>query len=187
LRPRRSIDRPAPGPGQVLLRIAACGLNFADLLMMKGTYQDTPDLPFTPGMEVAGVVEAHGAGVSAPAIGTRVAVFAGSGGLAEFGVFDAARCVPIPDAMPFEEAAGLPDRLRHEPPCVDPPRTAAREGERLLVLGAAGGVGLTAVELGAAMGAEVIAVARGADKLEVRARRGRITFWTRGMWTSARR
>jgi NADPH2:quinone reductase len=162
----KEVEKPAPGPGQVLLRIAACGLNFADLLMMKGTYQDTPDLPFTPGMEVAGVVEAHGAGVSAPAIGTRVAIFAGSGGLAEFGVFDAARCVPIPDAMPFEEAAGFLIAYGTSHLALTR-RARLQEGERLLVLGAAGGVGLTAVELGAAMGAEVIAVARGADKLEV--------------------
>ena len=160
------IPTPTPGPGQVLIRIAACGLNFADMLMAKGTYQDTPALPFTLGMEIAGVVEAQGEGVTGPAIGTRVAVFAGAGGLAEAGVFDAERCVPIPDAMPFEEAAGfivaygtshlaLTDRAR------------LAQGERLLVLGAAGGVGLTAVELGAAMGAEVIAVARGAEKLAV--------------------
>ena len=157
---------PSPGPGQVLVRIAACGLNFADLLMLKGTYQETPALPFTPGLEIAGTVEALGAGVTAPLPGTRVAVFAGAGGLAEKGVFAAGRCVPIPDAMPFDQAAGflvaygtshlaLTDRAR------------LQAGERLLVLGAAGGVGLTAVELGAAMGAEVIAVARGADKLAV--------------------
>ncbi len=162
----QKIETPAPGPGQVLIRIAACGLNFADLLMAKGTYQDTPARPFTLGMEIAGVVEAQGAGVTSPGIGARVAVFEGSGGLAEAGVFDAARCVPIPDEMPFEVAAGfivaygtshlaLTDRARLVP------------GERLLVLGAAGGVGLTAVELGAAMGAEVIAVARGAEKLAV--------------------
>ena len=89
----KDIERPAPDRGQVLLRIAACGLNFADLLMMKGTYQETPDPPFTLGMEVAGVVEALGEGVTSPAVGTRVAVFAGSGGLADYGVFDAARCV----------------------------------------------------------------------------------------------
>ncbi|MBF9045165.1 zinc-binding dehydrogenase [Rhodobacterales bacterium HKCCE4037] len=161
-----SLDEPAPGPGQVKVRIKACGLNFADLLMAKGTYQETPPLPFTLGLEIAGVVEALGEGVTAPAVGTRVAVFAGSGGLAEAGVFDASRCVEIPDEMPFDVAAGflvaygtshlaLTDRARLQP------------GERLLVLGAAGGVGLTAVELGAAMGAEVIAVARGADKLAV--------------------
>jgi hypothetical protein len=104
-------------------------------------------------------------GVTRPAIGTRVAVFAGAGGLAEYGVFDAARCVPIPDAMPFRGGSGLPHRLWDKPPRIDPP-ARLQQGERLLVLGAGGGVGLTAVELGAAMGAEVIAVARGADKLE---------------------
>jgi NADPH2:quinone reductase len=160
------IDQPEPGPGQIRVKIAACGLNFADLLMIKGQYQDTPPPPFTLGMEVSGVVDALGEGVASPALGTRVAVFAGQGGLAEYGVFDAARAVTIPDAMPFEEAAGFLVAygtshlaLMH--------RAALQPGERLLVLGAAGGVGLTAVELGAVMGAEVIAVARGAEKLAV--------------------
>ncbi|MCR9069261.1 MAG: NADPH:quinone oxidoreductase family protein [Rhodobacteraceae bacterium] len=165
------IATPDPGPGEVAIKIAACGLNFADLLMIEGTYQDTPAPPFTLGMEVAGVVTALGEGVTAPAVGTRVAVFGGQGGLAEQGVFDAARCVTIPDAMPFETAAGFLVAygtshlaLTH--------RARLNAGERLLVLGAAGGVGLTAVELGAAMGAEVIAVARGADKLAVAQKAG---------------
>jgi len=160
------IARPEPGPGQIRVRIAACGLNFADLLMIKGAYQDTPAPPFTLGMEVSGVVDALGEGVTLPALGSRVAVFSGQGGLAEHGVFEAARAVPIPDAMPFEAAAGFLVAygtshlaLTH--------RADLQPGERLLVLGAAGGVGLTAVELGAVMGAEVIAVARGADKLAV--------------------
>jgi NADPH2:quinone reductase len=161
----RDMDRPTPGPGEVLLRIAACGLNFADLLMMKGTYQDTPEPPFTLGMEVAGTVEAHGEGVTSPVIGARVAVFAGAGGLAEYGVFDAARCVPIPGAMPFQEAAGFLIAYGTSHLALTR-RARLQQGERLLVLGAGGGVGLTAVELGATMGAEVIAVARGADKLE---------------------
>lgn len=159
-------QRPEPGPGQILVRIAACGLNFADLLMIKGQYQDTPTPPFTLGMEVAGTVEALGEDVSTLAIGDRIAVFAGHGGLADYGVFDAARAVILPDAMPFDQAAGFLVAygtshlaLTH--------RAALKTGERLLVLGAAGGVGLTAVELGAGMGAEVIAVARGADKLAV--------------------
>ena len=75
--------------------------------MIDGKYQDTPEPPFTLGMEIAGSWEGHGEGVAGPAIGTRVAVFAGSGGLAEYGVFDAARCVPIPVTMSFEEAAGF--------------------------------------------------------------------------------
>jgi len=160
------IPRPEHSAGEILVSIAACGLNFADLLMVNGQYQDTPQAPFTLGMEVAGTVEAVGEGVNSPAPGTRVAVFAGQGGLAEYGVFDAARAVPIPDSMPFEEAAGFLVAygtshlaLTH--------RAALQPGERLLVLGAAGGVGLTAVELGAGMGAEVIAVARGPEKLAV--------------------
>lgn len=162
----QEIDPPTPAEGEALVRIAACGLNFADLLMMEGRYQDTPEPPFTMGMEIAGTVEALGPDTDGPAPGTRVAVFAGQGGLAEAGVFPVDRITPIPDAMPLAEAAGflvaygtshlaLVHRARLQP------------GERLLVLGAAGGVGLTAVEIGARMGAEVIACARGAAKLQV--------------------
>ncbi|GIT90772.1 NADPH:quinone oxidoreductase [Jannaschia pagri] len=162
----KDLTVPSPGPGQVQIQIEACGLNFADLLMVKGTYQDTPEAPFTPGLEVCGKVIAQGDGVSAPAIGQRVAVFGGQGGLAEIGCFPADRCVAVPDSMPSTVAAGfivaygtshvaLAHKARLQP------------GERLLVLGAAGGVGLTAVELGANMGAEVIAVARGPEKLQI--------------------
>jgi NADPH:quinone reductase len=158
-------DRPGPAPGEVLIRVAACGLNFADLLMIKGTYQDMPPTPFTLGMEIAGVVEAQGEGVTTPAVGTRVAVFAGHGGLAEYAAVAAGRCVPLPDAMPFADAAGFLIAYGTSHLALTR-RARLAAGERLLVLGAGGGVGLTAVELGAAMGAEVIAVARGADKLE---------------------
>lgn len=160
------IAQPTPAKGEVLLKIAACGLNFADLLMAKGTYQDTPMPPFSLGMEVCGTVVAIGDGVTTPQIGTRVAVFGGSGGLADFGTFPAANCLPVPQNMPAKVAAGfyvaygtshlaLTDRAR------------LQKGETLLVLGAAGGVGLTAVEIGKALGAKVIAVARGEDKLAV--------------------
>ncbi|SPJ23835.1 NADPH:quinone oxidoreductase family protein [Palleronia abyssalis] len=160
------IAMPDPGDGQVLIRIAACGLNFADMLMARGTYQDTPPLPFTLGMELAGTVARLGDGVTGLSVGQRVAVNAGHGGLAEAGVFPAAAAQPIPDAMPFEDAAafmvaygtshlGLVRRAR------------LKRGERMVVLGAAGGVGLTAVEVGAALGAEIVAVARGAAKLEI--------------------
>jgi len=98
---------PAPAKGEVLIDVAACGLNFADLLMAKGTYQDTPEPPFTLGMEVCGTVSAQGEGVTSPAIGQRVAVFGGDGGLAEQGVFPAALCYPVPDTMPAEIAAGF--------------------------------------------------------------------------------
>jgi NADPH2:quinone reductase len=160
-----------PGPGQIRVRIAACGLNFADLLMIDGTYQETPDPPFTLGMELSGVVEETGPGVTDLAPGRRVAVFSGQGGLAEAGVFEAARAVPIPDSMPHEVAAGFLVAYGTSHLALTR-RAALARGERLLVIGAAGGVGLTAVELGAAMGAEVIAVARGARKLDVARRAG---------------
>ncbi len=165
------IPAPLPAPGEVRLRIHACGLNFADLLMIEGRYQERPDPPFTLGMELAGTVEALGAGVTAPAIGTRVAVFAGRGGLAEQGCFRADSCLTLPDAMSFTDAAAFQIAygtshlaLAH--------RARLQPGETLLVLGAAGGVGLTAIEIGKLMGARVIAVARGADKLAVAQKAG---------------
>lgn len=157
---------PIPEKGQVLVRIAACGLNFADLLIAKGTYQDLPPLPATLGLEAAGTIEALGEGVEGLVEGQRVAVNAGHGGLADYGAFDASVVVPIPDEMDFATAAGF--TIAYGTSHMGLVRRARlRQGERLVVLGAAGGVGLTAVEIGAALGAEVIAVARGADKLDV--------------------
>lgn len=158
------IAPPEPGRGEVRVRIAACGLNFADLLMMRGEYQERPPLPLTLGMELAGTVEAVGPDTTGPAPGTRIAVFAGQGGLAEQGCFAAERCLPLPDAMPFEHAAAFQIAYGTSHLALDH-RARLAPGERLAVLGAAGGVGLTAVEIGKRMGAEVIAVARGADKL----------------------
>lgn len=158
--------KPAPQKDEVLIRIHACALNFADLLMVKGTYQEKPALPFSPGMEVAGEVVALGDGVTEPAIGTRVAVFGGHGGLAEFGTFPAALCVTLPDTMDFKTAAAFQVAYSTSHVALDY-RAKLKRGETLLVLGAAGGVGLTAVELGKLMGATVIACARGADKLAV--------------------
>ncbi|MCG6558693.1 NADPH:quinone oxidoreductase family protein [Ruegeria sp. 1NDH52C] len=155
-----------PGPGQVRIDIRACGLNFADLLMQKGTYQDTPTAPFTLGMEVAGTVNALGAGVSHLKIGDRIALYTGQGGLAEQGVFDADRALPLPDAMSFEHAAAFQIAYGTSHMALDH-RARLQPGETLLVTGAAGGVGLTAVEIGKLMGARVIAQARGADKLEI--------------------
>ena len=160
------IPIPTPGEGQVRVAIRACGLNFADLLMQKGTYQETPEAPFTLGMEVAGIIDGIGNNVSNVKPGDRVAVFSGQGGLAEFGVFDADRLLPLPDSLSFEDAAAMQIAygtghvaLHH--------RARLQPGETLLVTGAAGGVGLTAVELGKLMGATVIAQARGAEKLAV--------------------
>jgi len=157
---------PEPATGQIRVKIAACGLNFADLLMQKGTYQDTPELPFTLGMEVAGILDAVGPDTDAPAIGSRVAVFGGQGGLAEYGCFEVDRCIEIPTSMPFPDAAALQIAYGTSHVALDY-RARLQKGETLLVLGAAGGVGLTAVELGKLMGARVIAVARGTDKCEI--------------------
>ena len=160
------VETPAPAKGEVLLEIEACGLNFADLLMAKGTYQDTPAPPFALGMEVCGTVLAQGDGVTWPAIGTRVAVFGGKGGLAEQGVFPADLCIAVPDAMTAAQAAGF--QVAYGTSHLALTRRAdLKAGETLLVLGAAGGVGLTAVEIGKAIGATVIAVARGAEKLAI--------------------
>lgn len=160
------IDPPEPAAGEVLLKISACGLNFADLLMANGTYQETPDAPFTLGMEVCGRVEAHGPGVSEPPVGTRVAVFGGQGGLAEYGVFPAALCRPVPESMSDTEAAGFQVAYGTSHLALTR-RARLQAGETLVVLGAAGGVGLTAVEIGHAMGARVIAVARGPEKCAI--------------------
>lgn len=160
------IAEPVAKSGEILLSIDACGLNFADLLMAKGTYQDTPDAPFTLGMEVCGTVLAHGPDVSMPEIGTRVAVFGGQGGLAERGCFPADLCIPVPDEMPAQVAAGFMVAYGTSHLALTR-RAGLTPKDTLLVLGAAGGVGLTAVEIGKALGATVIAVARGEEKLAV--------------------
>lgn len=158
-----SKDVTDPGPGEVMVRLHAAALNFADLLMAEGRYQDTPPFPFVAGIEGAGVVEAAGPGV-ALGVGTRVAV-AAQGTLADRGVFPAEACVPIPDGMRWRDAAGFQVAYGTSHLALTGP-ARLRAGETLAVLGAGGGVGLTAVEIGAVLGARVIAVARGADKLE---------------------
>ncbi len=160
------IPKPDPCVGEIRIKINACALNFADFLSMNGTYQDTPDTPFVLGMEVAGVVDAVGPDTEAPLIGTRVLVFSGSGGLAEYGCFPADRAVPLPDQMSFEHAAAFPIAYGTSHVALHY-RARLQPGENLLVLGAAGGVGLTAVEIGKVLGANVIACARGTKKLDV--------------------
>lgn len=152
----------APASDEILVRIHAAALNFADLLMIEGKYQDTPPFPFTPGLEGAGeVIEAGSA--SGFAVGDRVAIYQ-QGTIAEAGLFKAAHCCAIPDAMSFDDAAAFQIAYGTSHLALTA-RADLRPGETLVVLGAAGGVGLTAVEIGAALGARVIAVARGADKL----------------------
>ena len=161
-----SVDFTPPSSGQIGVAIYACGLNFADLLLLKGQYQDTPPLPFVPGLELAGVVTAVGSDVEGFSIGDRVAVFSGQGGLADYGCFDAARAVKIPDAMSFADAAAF--QITYGTGLVALEHCARLQpGETLLVTGAAGGVGLTAVEIGKRLGARVIAHARGPEKLAI--------------------
>lgn len=167
----RDIAVPQPAEGEVLVRVHTCGLNFGDTLIVKGTYQEKPPLPATVGMEMCGTIEALGAGVTHLAVGQRVAAYAGFGGLAEYAALPASICVPVPDAMPAVDAAAFLIAYGTSHVGLDY-KAGLRPGERLLVLGASGGVGLTAVELGKLMGAEVIAVARGADKLAVAAAAG---------------
>jgi NADPH2:quinone reductase len=154
-----------PGPGELLVEIAAAGCNFADLLALKGQYQDRQEYPFVMGMEGAGIVRAAGANVSRETIGQRVLVVS-RGSFAERMLAPAERAFALPDGMGFEVAAGFAiaygtahGALHWE--------ARLQPGERLLVLGAAGGVGLTAIEVGKAMGADVIACAGGAEKLAI--------------------
>ncbi len=160
------IASPEPGKGQVVIAVKACGVNFPDTLIIEGKYQFKPDLPFAPGSDVAGVVTKVGEGVSRTKVGDRVFGVLGWGGFAEEVIGDENRLIPIPDSLNFTTAAAiamtyatsyyaLKDRAKIQP------------GETLLVLGAAGGVGLAAVELGKLMGAKVIAAASTDEKLAV--------------------
>ncbi len=165
------IDRPDPAPDEIRLKIEACGLNFGDLLMIKGTYQERPALPFTLGMEPAGVVDAVGEDVTNLKPGDRVAVYHGHGGLAEYGCFPAANCNLLPDNMTTTIGAGFLVAYGTSHLALEH-RARLKAGETLLVLGAAGGIGLTAIEIGKRMGATVIACARGQDKLKIAASAG---------------
>ncbi len=157
---------PSPPSGEVLVKVSAVGLNFADLLMIDGTYQDTPPVPFVPGMEFAGVVQELGDGVRDLHVGQRVTAFAGHGALAAHVVVSAATARPLPDTMDDVTAAGF--QVAYGTSHLALTRRARLcRGKTLVVLGAAGGVGLTAVEIGRHLGARVVAVARGADRLAV--------------------
>jgi len=166
-------DLPSPEarPGHAVISVKACGVNYPDVLIIEDKYQFKPARPFAPGGEVSGVVKALGEGVSHLKVGQRVLGNTGWGGMAEEMALEAARLIPIPDAMPFDTAAafimtygtsyyGLKDRGHLKP------------GETLLVLGAAGGVGLAAVELGKAMGAKVIAAASSQEKVALAIKHG---------------
>ena len=159
------VPDPVAGPGQALVRIRACGINFADSIMAAGKYQNQPALPFIPGSEIAGDIVALGEGVGGFAVGDRVMGLTG-GGYAELAAVNVDRLTKLPGGLGYEQAASFAVTygtshvaLAH--------RARLQPGETLLVHGAAGGVGLTAVELGKIMGARVIATAGGPDKLEI--------------------
>lgn len=155
-----------PGKGQVVISVKACGVNFPDTLIIQGKYQLKPDMPFTPGSEIAGIVKEVGEGVEHVQVGEHVIAFTGVGGFAEEVAADAAKLIKMPSGMDFATAAAftLVYGTSHH---ALKDRAQLKSGETLLVLGAAGGVGLAAVELGKVMGAHVIAAASSAEKLAV--------------------
>jgi NADPH2:quinone reductase len=162
---------PIPADGEVLIAVRAAGINYADAIMIAGHYQTKPPLPFSPGLEAAGIVAVCGDGVTRFRPGDRVMAILAHGGLAELAAAPEAETFAIPDRMSFEEAGAFPIAYISSHVAL---RWQARlePGETLLVLGAAGGVGLTAVEIGKAMGARVIAAASTAEKLAVARERG---------------
>jgi NADPH2:quinone reductase len=160
------LPSPKAGPGEVVVTVKAASVNFPDVLIIQNKYQFKPPLPFSPGSELAGVVKEVGEGVSAFKPGDKVIAFTGHGAFAEEVKTEAARLVPLPAGMDFNTGAafvltyGTSDHALRD-------RGALKAGETLLVLGAAGGVGLAAIEIGKALGARVIACASSADKLAV--------------------
>lgn len=156
---------PVPGPGQVLVRVAATSLNYPDALMIEDLYQFKPERPFAPGNEVGGTVVSVGGGVSRIRPGDRVCGLCGHGGLAELVVCDEAKTFVIPDAMPFDVAATMiMTYATNIHAYLD--RTPVKPGHTVLVLGAAGGIGMSAVELAKALGARVVAGVSSAEKAE---------------------
>jgi NADPH:quinone reductase len=165
------VAEPVPAGGEVRIAVRACAINYPDVLMLQDKYQFRPARPFAPGVELAGVVESTAADVTDFRAGQRVMASVGWGGLAELAVAPAVKCTPIPDAMPFDEAAAFQvtyGTAYHA--LVD--RAGLESGETLLVLGAAGGVGIAAVEVGRALGARVVAATSSVDKARLTSERG---------------
>ncbi len=162
---------PVAGPGQVLIDVKACGVNYPDVLIIEDKYQFKPTRPFAPGGEVSGVIAAVGEGVTRFKVGDRVLASTGWGGFAEKLALEEQRCTPIPDNMPFDEAAAFVLTYGTSYYALKD-RGALKAGETLLVLGAAGGVGLAAVELGKAAGARVIAAASSQEKVDLAIKHG---------------
>ena len=165
------VAEPRVTEDELLIQVRACGLNYPDLLVIEDKYQFRPKRPFAPGSEVGGEVIAVGSAVRGFTLGDRVIGLVSSGGLAERVAASAARCIAIPDAMPFDEAAAFLATYGTSYHALKQ-RAQIAPGESLLVLGAAGGVGLAAVELGRAMGARVIAAASTEEKATVARQHG---------------
>jgi len=165
------VPSPEPKPGEVIISVKACGVNFPDTLIIQGKYQFKPPMPFSPGGEVAGIVKSVGEQVTHVKPGDAVIAFTSWGGFAEEVAAEAHGVIPMPPGTPFELAASFVMTYGTSYHALKD-RANLRPGETLLVLGAAGGVGLAAVELGKAMGATVIAAASRDDKLETCRRHG---------------
>lgn len=157
-------DSPDIKPGTVKIRVRAAALNFADILMIGGSYQEKPEFPFSPGMEVAGEIIEVGAGVTGYAAGQRIMSFVSYGGFAEEAIAEAGDLMAIPDGMSYEAAAAFPIAYgTAHMGLVD--KAGLKEGESLIVHGASGGVGMAAIDAGKAVGARVVAVTSGEDKI----------------------
>ena len=166
-----NVPAPALGAGEVRIRVRAAGVNYPDNLMIAGKYQVQPPLPFSPGFELAGEILEVSDGVTHLKPGQRVAATSMGGAMAEEICVPATNVLPIPDMMDFSSAAGFIITYGTSYHALEQ-RARLKPGEKLLVLGAGGGVGLTAVEIGHLMGAEVLAAASSAEKLQLAADRG---------------
>jgi NADPH2:quinone reductase len=166
-----NVPSPSPKPGEIVVSVKAVGVNFPDFLIIQDMYQFKPERPFSPGGEISGIVKTTGEGVTAFKPGDKVFGSCGWGGMAEEVAVDARRMIKLPDGMPFDEAAAFLMTYGTSHYALKD-RAQLRKGEKLLVLGAAGGVGLAAVELGRAMGAEVIAAASSQEKVDFAVSKG---------------
>jgi NADPH:quinone reductase-like Zn-dependent oxidoreductase len=159
------VGEPVPGPGQLVVRVKACAINYPDVLIIEDKYQFKPPRPFAPGGEIAGIVEALGEGAEGWSVGDRVMAMLGHGGLSEKVLVPAAMALPLPPERSFEEGSALILTYATSIHALLD-RGRLKEGETLLVLGAAGGVGLAAVELGKAFGGRVVAAVSSEEKAE---------------------
>ena len=163
---KRQIEDPVAGPGQVVVDIKATGISFPDVLIVQGLYQFKPPFPFSPGSEISGVISSVGEGVTLHKAGDRVMGSIGSGGLREKGVYFEQQLMPLPESMDFNTAAGFPLNYGTTYHAFKQ-RGELKAGQSVLVLGAGGGLGITAIHIAKAMGAKVIAAASSQEKIDL--------------------